>query len=498
MTQSTNASHLPLTAPSRRPIAELFALAAPTIAQMASYTVMQFADTLQLAMGAGDAAATAAGMAGFMVFCAMSLAFGALLVVNTLVSQSIGAGNPGSAGRYLWQGIWFGLLAGLLLLPTQLISGQILAAFGHSPEIVGYGRQYYNIEIAWSPVRLAGVAVGQFLLAIGRPRVTLFAALCAASLDVLMNFVFITGRWGFPRLGVAGAAWSTNAAVTLELAINLYFCRRPAVAALYRVALWRPHLASMRQLVRIGIPGGVQMVAEVVAWFLFCVGVMNAFGQEAVTANNYMMQFMKVSFMPAFGLSAAVTALVGRYMGMGRLDLARHRAHLGFKVTACYMLLCGAVFFLGRNALISWFSDDPKVIHIGAILLTFAAVYQLFDGLYIIYIGALRGVGDTFWPAWVTAILCWTIVVGGGASVGFLYPQWGPTGPWIFASVYGLILGLYLFRRFSRGDWKAIDTAHALPEGPGAPAVASDDDSADLKGEGSRVAEPRPLVTLDS
>ena len=65
-----------------------------------------------------------------------------------------------------------------------------------------------------------------------------------------------------------------------------------------------------------------------------------------MTANNYMMQFMKVSFMPAFGLSSAVTALVGRYIGMNRLDLARQRAHLGFKVTLVYMLGCGLMFFL--------------------------------------------------------------------------------------------------------------------------------------------------------
>jgi MATE family multidrug resistance protein len=447
--------------PTRSPLAELLSLALPTIAQMASYTVMQFADCLQLAMGAGDAAATAAGMAGFMVFCAMSFGWGAILVVNTLVSQSVGAGNPHSAGRYMWQGVWFALGIGLLLIPTRMFSAAALTAFGHTPEVVRFGEQYYNIEIVWTPMRLAGLAVGQFLLAIGRPRITLFAAVLAASLDVLMNYVFITGRFGMPALGVAGAAWSTNAAVTLELIVMTCFVARPAIRKLYHVGAWRFEPARMRQLVAMGIPGGFQILAEVVAWFLFCVGVMNRFGQSAVVANNYMMQYMKVSFMPAFGLSAAVTALVGRYLGMGRLDLARHRAHLGFKVAMSYMLLCGLGFFLGRNTFIRLFSDDPNVIRVGAILLTFAAIYQLFDALYIIYIGALRGAGDTFWPAWVTGILCWTIVVVGGTAVGIYVPQWGPTGPWIMASLYGAILGLYLIIRFSRGNWKAVDTSGA-------------------------------------
>src|SRR5687768_17118209 len=159
--------------PPRRPLAELLFLALPTVAQMASYTVMQFADSLQLAVGAGDAAATAAGMGGFMVFTSMSLIWGALLVVNTLVSQAIGAGNQEVGGRYMWQGVWFGVACGLMLLPTMLVSGPVLASFGHSAEIVALGRQYYDIEIAWTPVRLAGLAVAQFLLATGRPRVTL-------------------------------------------------------------------------------------------------------------------------------------------------------------------------------------------------------------------------------------------------------------------------------------------------------------------------------------
>ena len=450
----------------RGPLAELLFLALPTVAQMASYTAMQFADALQLAIGAGDAAATAAGMGGFMVFTTMSLAFGALLVVNTLVSQAIGAGNQDVGGRYMWQGVWCAVAFGLLVMPTVLVSRPVLASFGHSAEIVALGGRYYDIEVVWTPVRLAGLSVAQFLLATGRPRVTLAAALCATSLDVLMNFVFITGRFGMPALGVAGAAWSTNAAVTLELLIMAAYCCRPVMRQTYGLWRWRPHGPSMRQLVAIGVPGGFQMLAEVLAWFLFCVWVMNRFGQAAVTANNYMMQFMKLSFMPAFGLGAAVTALVGRYLGMGRLDLARHRAHLGFKVTAAYMLVCGACFFFGRNQFIGLFSDDPDVIRIGGILLTFAAIYQLFDGLYIIYIGALRGAGDTFWPATVTAILCWTIVVGGGGTIGVLVPEWGPTAPWIFASLYGLILGVYLFARFSRGEWKAVDTDQARPDEP--------------------------------
>jgi multidrug resistance protein, MATE family len=184
--------------------------------------------------------------------------------------------------------------------------------------------------------------------------------------------------------------------------------------------------------------------------------VMAQFGTSAMAGNNFMFQYMKVSFMPAFGISVAVTALVGRYIGMGRVDLAEKRAHMGFFVCAAYMLTCGLLFVTLRHQLIGVFSSDPTVLRIGATLLVFAAVYQFFDALYICYNGALRGAGDTFVPAMATAGLNWGITVGCGFLVSHYLPQFGVAGPWTTATIYGTILGLFIWRRFRRGAWKSI------------------------------------------
>src|SRR5262249_21134174 len=160
-------------------------------------------------------------------------------------------------------------------------------------------------------------------------------------------------------------------------------------------------------------------------------------------ANNYVFRYMAVSFMPAFGISTAVTALVGRYIGRGRPDIAIRRAHLGFAVAVTYMLCCGALFVLLRHQLIGLFTVDENVLRMGATFLIFAAVYQLFDAMYIVYYGALRGAGDTFVPALATAGLCWSITVVGGYLVARFATQLGPAGPWYVASIYGVILGSF-------------------------------------------------------
>jgi len=172
--------------------------------------------------------------------------------------------------------------------------------------------------------------------------------------------------------------------------------------------------------------------------------------------------------MPAFGISTAVTALVGRYIGRGKPDVAVRRAHLGFAVAVTYMLVCAALFIIFRHQLISLFSVDEEVQQLGATLLVFAAVYQLFDAMYIVYYGALRGAADTFVPAVATAVLCWSITVAGGYAISRGVPRLGPSGPWYLATGYGIILGLFMYLRFMRGGWRSINldrpaTADTVP-----------------------------------
>jgi MATE family multidrug resistance protein len=160
--------------------------------------------------------------------------------------------------------------------------------------------------------------------------------------------------------------------------------------------------------------------------------------------------------MPAIGVGQAVTALVGKYIGMGRPDLAARRAHLGFGVCAIYMVLAGLTLFMWRYPLIGIFSSDPEIQRIGAQLMMFVALYQLCDAMFVIYVGALRGAGDTLVPAVVQATLVWTIVVGGGLLTSRYAPQYGVTGPWTLATIFGGILGIFLLTRFLRGGWKSI------------------------------------------
>src|SRR5205085_11863968 len=135
----------------------------------------------------------------------------------------------------------------------------------------------------------------------------------------------------------------------------------------------------------------------------------------------------------------------------------------GFLLTAAYMVTCGVIFFFGRRALIGIFTHDPEVLRQGAMMMIFAAVYQLADALYISYNGALRGAGDTFVPAVALAVLNWSMSVGLGLFIAKRFPQWGVAGPWAVTTIYGITLSLFLYVRFRRGGWQRIHLEQPAP-----------------------------------
>ncbi len=439
----------------QRPIVELLALAAPMVAQMASYTMMQFADRLMLAR-VGDLEAAAAGTAGIAYFSLLGFGFGVLLVVNTLASQAFGRQNLHATGQYMWQGIWFGLAFGLATLVLYPLAGGLFLTMGHEPRLAGLESSYFSGVALGGGVKLVAIAMSQFLLGLHRPGIVLGGTLCGVVANLFFNWLLIYGHWGFAPLGVAGAAWGTNAAVLVELLVMSAYLFRPVFAGQFNTFDWRPQIAKMRILMKVGVPAGFQLIADILAWMLFMNVIMGRFGTAALSANSFAFTYMHVCFMPAVGVGGAVTALVGRYIGMGRTDLAARRAHLGFVVCAIYMVTAGAGLYVFRQPLIGLFSSDPEIIRIGSQLMGFVALYQIFDAMFVVYVGALRGAGDTLVPAVVQGALVWVIVIGGGSLMVKYAPQYGVAGPWSLAMVFSGILGIFLLRRFAKGGWKSI------------------------------------------
>ena len=160
--------------------------------------------------------------------------------------------------------------------------------------------------------------------------------------------------------------------------------------------------------------------------------------------------------MPAAGLGLAVTAAVGKSIGQNRLDLARSYVRWGLLFNVCYMGPIGIAMAVLRRPLTSLFNDDPQVIYWAGPMMILCAVFQFGDALNITFGHALRGAGDTLWPAVVWLITSTVLLVGGSLVMVRIFPDLFSIGPWIAATVYICLCGLLMYARYRWGPWQRM------------------------------------------
>lgn len=484
------------------PLVELLRVALPAVVTMTSYTVMQFVDTLVMSR-LGPEQVAAVGNGGIAAFVPASVMFGALGVINTFVSQHYGAGRPERGAAYAWNGLWMALAVWVLVLlpfcavlPWAFEAMRGALGLTVNPEIARLESLYGRILLAGMIFTISSRGLSHFFYGLHRPRVVMVSALIGNAVNIPVSIVLVFGWLGMPRMGIAGAATGTVIGTIVELSIPvaLFLSARYNRQFGTRGA-WRPSLARMKDIWRIGWPAGAMFGNEIICWWIFMSGLIANFGVAHNTAGWIALRYMHVSFMPAVGLSIAVTAVVGRQIGRGRRDLVARRTWLGVRLTMAYMGACALCFVLFRGPLVEVFaplSADPanaEVIRIGSRLLMLAAAFQLFDAMAITLSGALRGAGDTVWPGVATMILSWTFIIGVGKAFVVWAPGLESLGPWIGAALYIIILALALLWRFVGGAWKRIE----LVEGPAVAALDGEGVLPELPGIDVPDVEEEPL-----
>jgi MATE family multidrug resistance protein len=460
--------------PATTPLLELLRVAAPSVATMASYTAMQFVDKLLVSrIGPNPVYVGAQGNGGLAAFVPISMAMGVLTVINTYVSQNMGAGRPERGPAYAWNGLWLGVAFwALVLVPYGFALPLIFSKAGLDPRQAALAVTYGQISVFGAVLTMSTRAISQFFYGMHRASVVLVAGVTANVLNFGLNYLLIFGKLGLPAMGIAGSALGTVIATGVELAIPMAVFLGPRLNTLYATrAAWRLSWPHVRDLLRIGWPGGLMFGNEMLCWSYFMVHLVSQFGKHHATAGWIAHQYMQMSFMPAVGISVACTALVGKYMGMCRPDLAAKRAWLGLVVAMAYMGICGVLFIVLCRPMIGLFisagtpeADRAELIRVGSLFLLATSTFQLFDAVAMTISGSLRGAGDTVIPGVFTVVLSWGIIVAGGEAMVRLAPQLESLGPWLAAAAYIIALSLFLMARFLSGRWRTIRLVKSASE----------------------------------
>lgn len=438
-------------APTRDDLREMLHLAVPVVVVQVGLMLMGVVDTIMVGHLSKEALAAVA-LGNIYVFAAACVGMGTLMVIDPIVSQSVGAGDGVGIARGIQRGL---VLAFLLSIPCVLflLPGEaILGWLRQPPDVVPLAAQYTRATLAGFFPFLAFIVFRQALQAMNRMAPIVWVIVAGNLVNLVLNWVFIYGHLGAPALGVIGSGYAT-AVGRLVLGGGLLWlgwgALRPALVPLRRDAL---EVAPLLRMLRIGFPIAVTMELEYGAFAL--VGLMmGTLGTLQMAGHQVALNLASLTFMVPLGVSGAGAVLVGQAIGRGDAAGMRRAAGAALILGVGFMACTAIAFLVVPGAFAALYTSDPAVLALAASLIPIAGLFQVFDGTQAVAVGILRGAGDTTAPMIINVLGFWLVGVPASLIFGFTFGG-GPRGLWWgfvagLAAVAGFLL-LRLRARFRR------------------------------------------------
>ncbi len=422
-------------------------LALPIMGGFVGQMLMGIADTVMIG-GVGTVPLAAASFGHNVFNVPMVAGYGLLSAVGVMTAQAFGAGSRVAAGEALRAGLRLALVCGVL---TGFLFGWGRGRLGwlRQPEEVLAEAQAYLLLVGWSmlPTLLAHV-FKQFSEALNRVWPPMFILLGGVLLNVFLNWLWIYGRWGFPAMGLAGAGWATLVARVATLLGMAWLVLRGVGLREWLPGRWRGGVERLvwRQLLHLGMPVAMQHLLEVGA-FVAAALMMGWIGPVAMAAHQVAITCAATSFMFSLGIGMAVSIRVGHAWGARRLGRLRLVGYSGLVMTVGIMLSFACVFLFFGRELGEAFTRDLDVVTLVVGMLSVAAFFQVFDGLQVVALNALRGMSDVRMPAIMAVVAYWLLALPMGYLLCFR-AGWGPVGMWIGLAAGLAVAAVLLIWRF--------------------------------------------------
>lgn len=415
-------------------LASLGRLALPIVSVQVGLMFMLVVDTL-LVGRVSPVALAAVALGNLYSFTILVFGMGVLFALDPLVSQGLGAGDREqvtlAVQRSLMIAVALTVVSSLLCLPVAAV----LRLLGQPAEVVPLAQRFVHTSIPSLLPFFVFLVFRQTLQGMKRLRPVVVTIVAANVLNAVLASVLVLGLFGFPRFGVVGAAWATNAArwfMTITLGALGWRELRPYLLPFRREALNR---AALARVLGLGLPIGTQMLLE--SGVFAVVGLMmGRFGTVPVAAHQVTINLVSLTFMVPLGVSSAASVLVGRAVGGRDMEAARRASAAALVAGVGFMLLTSATFALASRPLAAVYTPDAEVRDLAAALIVIGGVFQIFDGTQVVSIGALRGLGDTQSPMWINILGFWLVGFPVSLLLGYRL-GFGPRGLW-----WGFVVGL--------------------------------------------------------
>jgi multidrug resistance protein, MATE family len=446
-----------------RPVKSILILAWPVVIEMGLHTFVWIFDTAMV-MRLGAREATAVEFGAIILFNSLFI-LGALGIgANSLVARYTGAGELKTAAKTGGQALSISFLITLVFTAICIVGYQyFFSAIIKDSITVALAEEYFYYALVSGGFALLPLVVASGIIrGVGNTRVPMIIALIANTYNVIGDYLLIFGNYGFPALGVKGAALATGSAQLIALILSLgYLLLHRGILPFDWQSLFPLDKAIINKVLKLSIPAGAEELTNSGSRMITA-GWITILGPVAFAANAAAIAAEAFSFMPGQAFAIAATTLVGQRLGAGFVKQARDSGYWAVVLATILMSLFGLIFFFMPYLVMSLFDPpDPEVLRLGILCLQIAAFEQPFIAISMGFSGALKGLGDTRGPFKIglytnlllrlpliyAAIYIWQLEI---------YHIW-----WITAFQYA-VSSLLLYMRYRKKDWTKLEPIPTL------------------------------------
>jgi MATE family multidrug resistance protein len=449
-------------------------LAWPVLVGQLAVLAFGTVDTLLVArFSAVDLAALAIGAAAYItVFIGL---MGVVLAVSPIVGQMFGGHQLEEAGRQLQQAAWLALGLSVPGCALLLAPQPFLDLAQATPEVAEKVRAYLRGIAFALPPALLFTAFRGFNTAVSRPKTVMLMQLGALTMKLPMSALLVFGlalptpwgEWRVPALGAAGGGLATAIVMWIQALLAWQVLQRDPFYAPFQVqgrGLGRPDAASLRHLLRLGVPLGLSVLIEVTG-FTFMAFFIARMGTTAVAGHQLAANLISILFMVPLALGNATSTLVSQRIGAHDPRDAAQLAWQGMKIAVLMAAAMGGSVYLARENVLRIYTHDEVIVATALPLLAWLAVFHVADAAQTMASFILRAYRIVTIPLAIYTVAIWGVGLGGGFvlafdTIGDIPPALqGASGFWSAAAL-GLVVaaaGLSTFlawvmRQRSRAD----------------------------------------------
>ena len=432
----------------------IFLLAVPMILELVMESTFAVVDIYFVGKLGASAVATV-GLTETYLYLLYSIGMGLAMAVTAIIARRIGEKNTKDAGVSAVQSIFLAFLASIpFALASIFYAKELLALMGADQWSIEHGYRYTQWMLGGNVVIMLLFVINAIFRGAGDAAIAMRVLWIANGINIVLDPILIFGWGPFPEMGIEGAAIATTIGRGVGVVIQLWTLFKGGKHIRVKHSQLYLHAKSMLNIFRTSLGGIGQMLVSMTSW-IFLMRILAEIGSEAVAGATIALRIMMFTMMPAWGLSNAAATLVGQNLGAGNPDRAESAVWKTGTYNMVFLISVSVLYFSFNHSLMRIFTDDSRVIAIGAEWLRIISFSYFVYGWWMVSTSAFNGAGDTGTPTKINLVFFWLIQIPLSYYLAISL-DWQESGVFWAVFISETSVGLFTLWLFNRGSWKTV------------------------------------------